>query len=266
MVQLAILTDLSKCFGCNACMLACKEWHSSGCYGPMTDLNPWGPEPGKSPWSVFFLRVLHVEVGEYPNTKTFSVPISCFHCRNPACTAVCPTGAIFKRREDGVVVINYDVCIGCRYCENACPYGNITFDPVEGVAKKCVMAIDRVYDESLPEYERIPPCVRNCPAGARIFGDMDDPNSIIYREARRRGAVPLGPEYGTDPPSLYVMPGTPVNVAGRDYQWPSMTKEEEFAVRTGAADVPNILSKLKGVKPTGGHCGGGVGGPTGQGT
>ncbi len=83
MVQLAILTDLSKCFGCNACMLACKEWHSSGCYGPMTDLNPWGgPEPGKAPWSVFFMRVLQVEVGEFPNTKTFSVPISCFHCRN----------------------------------------------------------------------------------------------------------------------------------------------------------------------------------------
>ena len=264
MVQLAILTDLSKCFGCNACMLACKEWHSSGCYGPMIDLKPWGPEPGKGPWSVFFLRVLQVEVGEFPNTKTYSIPISCFHCRNPSCVTVCPTGAIYKRKEDGVVVINYEVCIGCRYCENGCPYGNIIFDPVEGVSKKCVMAIDRVYNESLPLYERVPPCVRNCPAGARIFGDMDDPNSIIYRTAVRKGAAPMGAEYGTDPPSLYVMPGVQTNESTR-----IVTNEEpeEFALRTGAADLPTLLQKLSGVKPSGGHCEvESVGNSKGQGT
>jgi Fe-S-cluster-containing dehydrogenase component len=210
------------------------------------------------------MRVLQVEVGEFPNTKTYSIPISCFHCRNPACVTVCPTGAIYKRKEDGVVVINYEVCIGCRYCENACPYGNIIFDPVEGVSKKCVMAIDRVYNESLPLYERVPPCVRNCPAGARIFGDMDDPNSIIYRTAVRKGAVPMGAEYGTDPPSLYVMPGVQTNESTR-----IVTKEEpeEFALRTGAADLPTLLQKLSGVKPSGGHCEvESVGNSKGQGT
>ena len=102
-------------------------------------------------------------------------PRSCLHCDEPACVTVCPTGASYKRAEDGIVLVNADICIGCKLCSWACPYGAREFDEDDGVMKKCTLCIDRIYNENLAEEDRVPACVATCPAKARHFGDLGDP-------------------------------------------------------------------------------------------
>ena len=101
---------------------------------------------------------------------------------------VCPTGASYKRAEDGIVLVDYDKCIGCKYCAWACPYGVRELDEQHKVMKKCTLCVDRIYDAALPEAERKPACVMACPTNARLFGDIHDPDSevsIAIREQRR---------------------------------------------------------------------------------
>lgn len=196
---------------------------------------------------MYWLRVLQTEKGTFPTVKTEPLPISCFHCKNAPCVQVCPTGAMHKRDEDGVVLIDYQKCIGCRYCINACPYGNVTFDPVAHIAKKCTLCVDRVYDQKLPEYERIPACVRSCPSGARVFGDIDDPESRVSQIIAEYGAFQIGPEFGTEPSNQYLPFRGP---GGPNGSWPYKTRREDFAERTGAVDV--ISAKVNGAKQLGG--------------
>ncbi|MDH5378522.1 MAG: 4Fe-4S dicluster domain-containing protein, partial [Gammaproteobacteria bacterium] len=158
--QLALVIDLNVCVGCHACVTSCKEWNTSGSAGPMPDHNPYGADPS----GVFFNRVQTYEVGEYPHTETVHFPKSCLHCEDPPCVPVCPTGASFKREEDGIVLVDYDKCIGCKYCSWACPYGAREFDEQGKVMKKCTLCVDRIYDQQLPEEERKPACVMACPA------------------------------------------------------------------------------------------------------
>lgn len=228
--KLVIITDLNKCFGCNACQLNCKSWHTSSVFGPLTDLDPWGAEP----FSLYLMRVIRTEQGTYPNIRTIPIPISCFHCEEAPCVKVCPTGAIYKRLVDGVVVIDYEICQGFRYCINACPYGNIDYDPIEGVSKKCILCVDRLYDESLPEYERIPACVRGCPSGARVFGDLSDPNSEVSRIVAEYGGFVLGEQYGTKPEEEYLPIRGPSK--GPFSNESELPLEQRFAERTGAID------------------------------
>ena len=119
MTQLALVIDLNVCVGCHACVTSCKEWNTSGISGTLADLRPYG----KDPTGTFYNRVQTFEVGEYPNTETVHFPKSCLHCEDPPCVPVCPTGASYKRPEDGIVLVDYDKCIGCKYCAWACPYG-----------------------------------------------------------------------------------------------------------------------------------------------
>lgn len=228
-MQLAIVTDMNKCVGCDACQMGCKVWNTSGPNGPMPDLDPWGKEP----WVMYWLKVLHLERGTYPATQTVALPISCFHCVNAPCVRACPTGAMHKR-DDGIVLVNYDVCVGCRYCVNACPYGNVNFDPIDGIAKKCTLCVDRIYNSDLPRYERVPSCVRVCPTGARTFGDIDDPNSEARQIIQKHGGFVMGPEFGTQPGNHYLPFRGP---SGPGEDWASQTRVEEFAHRTGAVNV-----------------------------
>ena len=150
--------------------------------------------------------IRNYEVGDYPNSKTVHFPMSCMHCDDAACVTVCPTGASYKREEDGIVLVDQDKCMGCNYCAWACPYGARELDREDGVMKKCTLCVDRIYDENLPEEERQPACVMTCPTSARYFGDFDDPNSEVSIISRERNGEQLMPELGYEPVNKYLPP------------------------------------------------------------
>ncbi|WP_456954756.1 4Fe-4S dicluster domain-containing protein [Lysobacter sp. HA35] len=137
---------------------------------------------------------------------TLHFPRSCLHCEEPACVTVCPTGASYKRAEDGIVLVDEDKCIGCKLCSWACPYGAREYSAVEGVMKKCTLCIDRIYNENLPEAERQPACVQACPTRARHFGDLADPDSAVSKLVAARGGVDLMAELGYKPTNKYLPP------------------------------------------------------------
>ena len=200
--KLGLVIDLDICVGCHACATSCKEWYTSGFAGPLPDFNPYGAEP----WGVWFNRVHSFEEGEGEGARTVYFPKSCLHCEEPACVTVCPTGASYKRAEDGIVLVNEDVCIGCKLCSWACPYGAREFDHDAGVMKKCTLCIDRIYNENLPEEDRLPACVMACPTSARHFGDLADPDSDVSRMVASRGGADLMPELGYRPVNKYLPP------------------------------------------------------------
>ena len=200
MTQLALVIDLNVCVGCHGCVTSCKEWNTSGWAGPMVDEEPYGSDPT----GTFFNRVQMFEVGEFPNTETVHFPKSCLHCEEPPCVPVCPTGASYKRPDNGVVLVDYDKCIGCKYCSWACPYGARELDEFQKVMKKCTLCIDRISDQTKPESERKPACVLSCPTNARLFGDVHDPDSEVSVAIRERGGYQLMPEWGTKPANHYL--------------------------------------------------------------
>jgi len=200
MTQLALVIDLNVCVGCHACVTNCKQWNTSGAAGSLTDSNPYEAEPN----GTFFNRVQTFEIGSFPNTETVHFPKSCLHCEDPPCVPVCPTGASYKRKEDGIVLVDYDKCIGCKYCAWACPYGVREFDEERKVMTKCTLCVDRIYDPKLPEAERKPVCVLACPPGARLFGDVHDPDSVVSIAIREMGGYGLMPEHGTQPANHYL--------------------------------------------------------------
>jgi len=137
---------------------------------------------------------------------TLHFPRSCLHCETPACVTVCPTGASYKRAEDGIVLVDEDKCIGCKLCSWACPYGAREYSAVEGVMKKCTLCVDRIYNTNLDESERQPACVQACPTKARHFGDLGDPDSKVSKLVAERGGVALMPELGYAPVNRYLPP------------------------------------------------------------
>ena len=118
MTQMALVIDLNVCVGCHACVTSCKEWNTSGEAGSLADMRPYDDDPS----GTFFNRVQTYEAGVFPMTDTIHFPKSCLHCEDPPCVPVCPTGASYKRKSDGIVLVDYDKCIGCKYCAWACPY------------------------------------------------------------------------------------------------------------------------------------------------
>ena len=135
------------------------------------------------------------------------------HCDDAPCVTVCPTGASYKREEDGIVLVNPDTCIGCKLCSWACPYGAREYDETDGVMKKCTLCIDKIYNANLDEIDRVPACVATCPAGARSFGDLGDPNSDVSRLVEDRGGYDLMPELDYRPVNKYLPPREPqINV------------------------------------------------------
>lgn len=198
--QLALAIDLNVCVGCSACVTSCKQWNTSGNAGAMADHNPYDADPS----GTFFNRVQTFEVGSFPNTEVVHFPKSCLHCENPPCVPVCPTGASYKREQDGIVMVDYDKCIGCNYCSWSCPWGARELDEFKKVMTKCTLCVDRIYDESLDERDRKPACVLSCPTKARLFGDIKDPDSEIAQAIDQRNGYQLMPEWGTNPSNHYL--------------------------------------------------------------
>jgi Fe-S-cluster-containing dehydrogenase component len=223
-MKLGLVIDTDTCVGCHACVVACKQWNTSGTLGPLTDYDPYGAEPS----GVAFNRVRTYEVDTYPNNQTINMPMSCMHCETADCVTVCPTGASFKREEDGIVLVDQDKCMGCNLCAWACPYGARELDEVQGSMKKCTLCVDRIYDENLPEDQRKPACVITCPTSARVFGDFDDPDSEVSQLVRDRNGFQPMAELGYNPVNHYLPPRT-----------------KQHAETALGAPLPSITERLK---------------------
>lgn len=173
-----LLIDTRRCIGCHACAVSCKTEN---------DVPP----------GVFKNHVRFYEYGTYPNVRRRFMPVICNHCENAPCVTVCPTGASHKR-GDGIVLVNRNTCIGCKYCMGACPYGARYLDPMEKVADKCTFCVHRV-DAGIT-----PSCVNTCLGRARIFGDLNDAESEIRQLVDSLPVTVLKPEKGTQPSVFYV--------------------------------------------------------------
>ncbi len=178
-VQYGMLIDLRRCIGCHACSVACKAEFDV----PMGVARSW---------------VEYTEKGEYPNVGRSFLPRMCNHCSDPDCVRVCPTGATYKRPQDGIVVIDQGVCIGCLYCAQACPYGARFLNPVTRTADKCDLCIHRVSKGLLPA------CVNTCQGRARVFGDINDVNSEIHQLIAKHPVSVLREHIGTSPNVFYI--------------------------------------------------------------
>jgi sulfite dehydrogenase (quinone) subunit SoeB len=201
--KLGLVIDLDTCVGCHACVIACKGWNTQVHGAPLVGHGPlWRRARGHLPQPHPQLR--GAARGRPGADRAF--PKSCLHCEDAPCVTVCPTGASFKREEDGIVLVNEDDCMGCGLCAWACPYGAREMDAAAGVMKKCTLCVDRIYNDHLPEIDRVPACVRTCPAGARHFGDLGDPDSDVSRLVAERGGFDLMPEQGTRPVNKYLPP------------------------------------------------------------
>ena len=242
--KLGLVIDLDTCVGCHACATSCKEWNAGGIAGPLTDERPYGKEPQ----GVWFNRVHSYELeAERPHpsplphagegaappqpAQTLHFPRSCLHCETPACVTVCPTGASYKRAEDGIVLVDEDKCIGCKLCSWACPYGAREYSDVEGVMKKCTLCVDRIYNEHLDEADRQPACVQACPTKARHFGDLGDPDSAVSKLVADRNGVALMPELGYAPNNRYLPPR------------PRRSGDDDRGHHTTPADAGNLAQR-----------------------
>jgi molybdopterin-containing oxidoreductase family iron-sulfur binding subunit len=182
-----MLIDLKACIGCHACSIACKLENDT-------------------PLDVDWHRVLtvggeHLDTprGTYPNLSLYWLPVPCMHCENPPCEKVCPTTAI-SQRTDGIVLIDQDKCVECGYCAWACPYQVPQHNREAGVVEKCTLCAHRV------DQGQKPACVEACVWGARIFGDLNDPNSEVSQAIATRHGEVLMPEQGTKPSVYYSSP------------------------------------------------------------
>ncbi|KTE92059.1 4Fe-4S ferredoxin [Desulfitobacterium hafniense] len=205
-MRYAMAIDLKRCVGCHTCSVACKMANNL-------------------PNEIWWNRILTVggeamdtAAGTFPNNTLEYLPVNCQHCANPACVKACPVGATYQREEDGVVIQDYDKCIGCRYCMVACPYsgvrqfnwkkpeyhvdfavGDANITPHQyNTVSKCTFCVHRLAEGKKPA------CMELCIGRARYFGDIDDPESEVSKAIQGRTYFHLLEEKGTKPHVYYL--------------------------------------------------------------
>jgi DMSO reductase family type II enzyme iron-sulfur subunit len=257
--QVAMVIDLNKCIGCQACTAACKslwsdeegqesmlwnnvetkpgpgyphEWEEKGQrsgwkdgklqYGGLHEDKHFGKPSPLNHEAVYFqgteARLQRTEPmepgmgpnwhedtssGTYPNNYHFYLPRLCNHCTKPACLEACPVRAIYKREQDGIVLVDQDKCQGFRLCNQACPYDKVYFNHVKRKSQKCIFCFPRI------EQGVAPACARQCPGRLRFVGFLEDDGPIHKLVYEWKVALPLHPEYGTEPNVYYIPPILP---------------------------------------------------------
>lgn len=209
-----MVIDLQKCIGCKACTVSCNSENNL-------------------PPGVLYRPVMEEEIGQFPDVRKVFLPRPCLHCENPPCVPVCPVNATWKR-DDGIVTIDYEICIGCRNCIAACPYNARTSDFGEfygdgtpaimdyetrptyeyskvwkrvpnkekspmGNARKCHFCLHRIRDGILPA------CVTTCLGGATYFGDLNNRNSLVHELAGSGRVMRLKEYLNTKPAVFYLV-------------------------------------------------------------
>ena len=215
-----MVIDQDRCIGCWTCAVACKSNNN-------VPLGLWWNRiltVGEDPTGLDLRATGGIDepVGEYPNLSLSYLPVNCFHCENPPCTQVCPVAATYQR-QDGIVMVDWDRCIGCRYCMIACPYNMRVFNwsvpqqvpanedfyhvgsPAKpprpkGVVEKCDFCYQRV-DNGMQPF-----CIEVCPGRARVFGDLNDPESEVSQLVAHAPVTQVRPDFGTDPKVYYIPP------------------------------------------------------------
>ena len=211
-IRLGMVIDTGKCKeGCVDCISACHFKHNVPGHNRKKDEVKWiWKEPAKH---LFQDRDFILE-GEFSPDKPFLS--LCNHCKHPSCVRVCPTQATWKRKEDGIVMMDYHRCIGCRFCMAACPYGSRSFNYSEprkalarlnpdfptrtlGVVEKCNFC------EEITHEGKMPYCVQNCKEGALTFGNLNDPDSEVRQLLKNNRAIKRKPGLGTEPSVYYLV-------------------------------------------------------------
>ena len=189
-----MVMDLRKCIGCQACVVACKSENNVplGYYRTWVNVAQEGRTVPSNSGSI------KTEAGQYDQLlKVVNIPKICNHCDEPPCVLACPAKATFKR-QDGPVLVDPRVCIGCGACVNACPYNARYINPVSHTADKCTFCVQRV-DQGL-----LPACVTSCVGHARVFGDLLDPASEVSQLLAKYPYSVRKPEMGTEPQVFYI--------------------------------------------------------------
>lgn len=201
------IADNEKCIGCGRCVVACKKenhvpwekpyyrtWVERYIITNEEEIFVDSPIGGRDGFQNFPINP-QIQSGDI--WKSFFVPKLCNQCEKPPCVTVCPVGATYKT-EDGVILIDKEHCIGCRYCIQACPYGARYFNHEEGVVDKCTWCYHRI------TRGLVPACVEVCPAKARVFGDLNDPDGEVRKILSENRIFTLKAELGTEPKVSYI--------------------------------------------------------------
>lgn len=208
MTRYGMAIDQNRCFGCQTCAAACKIANNMPKELAYNVVHTVGGSYNDTP------------SGAYPNCELDFLPMQCQHCDNPACTAVCPTGATVKDEKTGIVTQDSELCIGCESCKKACPYDSygvrslieeepeyyldVVVGEVDAPAHKFGTVEKCTFCKNLIDRDEDPACMQLCPARARFWGDLDDPNSEISKAIEGREYTLLEESAGTKPKVYYL--------------------------------------------------------------